>query len=128
MRNLGSFFTILVFASLFASCGKDADNEKFIGKFAGEVNCIGEGEYPTTLDISVKDKSDTKVNVILDSDDEIISLTGTVDGNNIVIDKIEVEDDSFLSGKGSLAGNVLTVTFTQESGPNSDDCIFIGSK
>lgn len=128
MRNLVSFFTILVLTSLLASCGKDADNEKFIGKFTGEVNCIGEGEFPTIIDISVKDKSDTKVNIILDSDDEIISLTGSVDGNSIVIDKIEVEDDSFLSGKGSLAGNVLTVTFTQESGSNSDDCIFIGTK
>jgi hypothetical protein len=128
MRNLVSFITILVLVTLFSSCGKDADNEKFIGKFTGEVNCIGEGEYPTTLDISVKDKSDTKVNIILDSDGEIVSLTGAVDGNSIVIDKIEVEDDSFLSGKGSLAGNVLTVTFTQESDPNSDDCIFIGSK
>lgn len=128
MRNLVSFFTLIVLTSLFASCGKDADNEKFIGKFTGEVNCIGEGEFPTIIDISVKDKSDTKVNVILDSDDEIISLTGSVDGNSIVIDKIEVEDDSFLSGKGSLAANVLTVTFTQESGSNLDDCIFIGTK
>ena len=128
MRNLISFFTFLVLITAFVSCGKDADNEKFIGKFTGEVNCMGVGEYPTTIDISVKDQSDSRVNFLLDSDDKIILMTATINGDNIVIDRIKIDEDGFLSGVGSLSSNALTITFTQESGSNLDDCIFIGSK
>jgi hypothetical protein len=132
MRNLISLVSLLILVSVFTSCGKDEekvkDNLKFVGIFVGEVNCEDETEVPTILDITAQANSDNKVNVMLDTDDEIIPMVGTVTGNTIVLDKVEVEVDTYLSGTGTLSGNVLTVAFEVEEDSISNICTFIGTK
>lgn len=130
MRNLISLFSLLIFVSVFTSCGKDEEKEnaKFVGKFVGVVNCDTETDIATILDITAQANSSNKVNIALDSDDEIVQMTGTVNGNSIVLDKVEVEESTFLSGTGSLSGKVLTVAFLVEDTTDSGICEFVGTK
>jgi len=92
MRNLISIFSLLIFATVILSCSKDEEKEnvKFVGKFVGVVNCDDETDIATSLDITAQANSSNKVNVTLDSDDDIVLMTGTVNGNSIVLDKVTV--------------------------------------
>lgn len=130
MRNLISIFSLLIFATVILSCGKDEEKEnvKFVGKFVGVVNCDDETDIATSLDITAQANSSNKVNVTLDSDDDIVLMTGTVSGNSIVLDKVKVEDETFLSGSGTLSGKVLTVAFLLEGGIDAGICDFVGTK
>lgn len=130
MRNLISIFSLLIFATVILSCGKDEEKEnvKFVGKFVGVVNCDDETDIATSLDITEQANSSNKVNVTLDSDDDIVLMTGTVNGNSIVLDKVSVEDEIFLSGSGTLSGKVLTVAFLLEEGIDQGICDFVGTK
>lgn len=130
MRNLISIFSLLIFATVILSCGKDEEKEnvKFVGKFVGVVNCDDETDIATSLDITAQANSSNKVNVTLDSDDDIVLMTGTVNGNSIVLDKVTVEDEIFLSGSGTLSGKVLTVAFLLEEGIDQGICDFVGTK
>lgn len=130
MRNLISIFSLLIFATVILSCGKDEEKEnvKFVGKFVGVVNCDDETDIATSLDITAQANSSNKVNVTLDSDDDIVLMTGTVNGNSIVLDKVKVEDEIFLSGSGTLSGKVLTVAFLLEEGIDQGICDFVGTK
>lgn len=130
MRNLISIFSLLIFATVILSCGKDEEKEnlKFVGKFVGVVNCDDETDIATSLDITAQANSSNKVNVTLDSDDDIVLMTGTVSGNSIVLDKVTVEDEIFLSGSGTLSGKVLTVAFLLEGSIDAGICDFVGTK
>ncbi len=126
MRILVSMLCLLF---IFSSCSKDEENKKFIGKYVGVVDCPdGEEGIVTTIDITAKGDSETAINAVLDSDGDIIQLTGNVSGSSIVFDKTNVEFETFLSGTGTLSDNTLTVSFTIFEGSDSYTCVFTGKK
>lgn len=122
-------FGLLLVVSVLMSCSKDADNEKFIGIFAGLVDCEdGDEGIATTLNITAQANSETDVNIVLTSDGEVVLMTGTATGTTLEIDAVKVEDDTFLSGIGTINGDELTVTFTVLEGTEGSFCIFTGKR
>ncbi|MEZ4910803.1 MAG: hypothetical protein R2774_08065 [Saprospiraceae bacterium] len=128
MKSIFSYFSMILVVLVFASCGKDAENEKFFGTYIGSVDCDDDETYPTTIMISAKGDSKTEVNFVIDSDDDTTTLTGKVSGSTLTLNKTEIEEETFISGNGTLVGNTLTCSFIIEESPDSFTCIFIGTK
>lgn len=133
MKNLMSFISLIILVFLFSACRKDEDkakeNIKFIGRFVGDIACSNDDEITTILDITEQDNSSTKVDVLFDSEGGVlVNIPGEVSGNNITLKKVKIEDDIFLSGKGTLSGKILKVDFDIEEGLSISTCTFTGKK
>lgn len=115
---------LLITAFFIVSCGKN-DAEQFVGTYNGEVTCEDNPSesYPTVIAI-VEGSKDNTVKVTITSDGESFTANGTVVDKKVTIPNQEIsEQEEFISGTGTLSGNNLTLDFITDG-----VCTFEGSK
>jgi len=123
---------------LFSSCGKDDDGggdastrDNFVAVYDGAENCDGATD---TYVVTITAGSDDDALVINNLYGTGVSgLTATVDGNTMEIEKQEFESyggvSSDIEATGTLAGEVLTITFTiSATGLGSETCTTVCTK
>jgi hypothetical protein len=107
------------------------DREKFLGTYTVSQVCVGEGSSNYTMTISAGSGNDGLQ--LTASGPFTYTLTATVSGSNLTIPQQLISgggESVFISGNGTLSGNILTITLQVViiDGGETDQCILSCTK
>lgn len=125
------YLSILITGMTLAatSCEKDEktpDRDKFLGTYTMAQDCSGQtNSYEIIIEASATSEDAVVINNFFSNANN--DLTATVSGDNITIPSQVVNSITF-SGNGSIAGNILTLSYTLANGAASISCTGIATK